>query len=105
MKNKPELFDGSDNRTIRKYKKLAESIAEVNLNVFFQNALDYTEVFNQEPAKVTFDFIKSFWLDKFHKMKKSYHLVLWTVRVITQLLSNPERLLLHYSMIHAEGEK
>ena len=40
-------------------KKLAESIAEVNLNVFFQNALDYTEVFNQEPAKVNFfDFIK-----------------------------------------------
>ena len=59
MKNKPELFAGSDDRTIRKYKKLAESIAEVNLNVFFQNALDYTEVFNQEPAKVNFfDFIK-----------------------------------------------
>ena len=59
MKNKPELFAGSDDRTIRKYKKLAESIAEVNLNVFFQNALDYTEVFNQEPSRVNFfDFIK-----------------------------------------------
>ena len=58
--NKPELFAESDKRTVAKYKKLAESISEVNLNVFFQNALDYTEIFNQEPCMVNFfDFMNS----------------------------------------------
>lgn len=36
LRNKPELFIDSDKRTVAKYKKLAESIAEVNLNVFFK---------------------------------------------------------------------
>ncbi|MDZ5758959.1 replication initiation protein [Carnobacterium maltaromaticum] len=60
LRNKPELFIDSDKRTVAKYKKLAESIAEVNLNVFFQNALDYTEIFNQDPCMINFfDFMKS----------------------------------------------
>ena len=60
LRNKPELFAESDKRTVAKYKKLAESISEVNLNVFFQNALDYTEIFNQDPSMVNFfDFMNS----------------------------------------------
>lgn len=60
LRNKPELFAESDKRTVAKYKKLAESISEVNLNVFFQNALDYTEIFNQDPSIVNFfDFMNS----------------------------------------------
>lgn len=60
LRNKPELFAESDKRTVAKYKKLAESISEVNLNVFFQNALDYTEMFNQDPIMVNFfDFMNS----------------------------------------------
>lgn len=60
LRNKPELFADSDKRTVAKYKKLAESISEVNLNVFFQNALDYVELFNKEPCMVNFfDFMNS----------------------------------------------
>ncbi|TGE67629.1 hypothetical protein C6P17_01915 [Weissella confusa] len=60
LRNKPELFADSDNRTVAKYKKLANSISEVNLNSFFQNALDYTEIFNQEPAVVNiFTYLES----------------------------------------------
>ncbi|HEU9241129.1 TPA: hypothetical protein VWY83_002054, partial [Streptococcus pneumoniae] len=54
LRNKPELFAESDKRTVAKYKKLAESISEVNLNVFFQNALDFVEIFNQEPCLINF---------------------------------------------------
>jgi hypothetical protein len=50
--------------------KLAESISEVNLNVFFQNALDYTEVFNQEPCMVNFfDFMTSMLAGDIPKLK------------------------------------
>lgn len=72
MKNKPELFVGADERTIRKYKKLSESISEVNLNVFFQNALDYVEIFNQEPVIVNFfDFMNNILSGKIPTIEKS----------------------------------
>lgn len=65
LKNKPELFRDADRKTISKYKKLSESISEVNLNVFFQNALDYTEIFNQQPAMVNFfDFMNAILSEK-----------------------------------------
>lgn len=70
LRNKPELFAESDKRTVAKYKKLAESISEVNLNVFFQNALDYTEIFNQEPCMVNFfDFMSSMLAGDIPKLK------------------------------------
>lgn len=69
LRNKPELFSEADKRTFAKYKKLAESISEVNLNVFFQNALDYTEIFNKEPCMVNFfEFVNSLLAGQFPKI-------------------------------------
>jgi len=60
LRGKPELFADVDRRTANKYKKLANAISEVNINVFFQNALDYIELFNKDTCRVNFfEFINS----------------------------------------------